>query len=43
MILEQGRIIEFDRYMQSFFLDDEKTNYPPSRAQACHLVEKLNL
>ena len=44
MILEQGRIIEFDRYMQSFFLDDDKkTNYPLSCAQACHLVEKLNL
>ena len=28
MILEQGRIIEFDRYMQCFFPvgDDEKAN-----------------
>ena len=40
MILEQGRIIEFDQYAK-LSADDEKTNL--LCAQACHLVEKFNL
>ena len=44
MILEQGRIIEFDRYVQSFFLLMMR-NLTTSIVyrQACHLVEKLNV
>ena len=40
MILEQGRIIEFDQYAK-LSADDEKTNL--LCAQACQLVEKLGL
>ena len=40
MILEQGRIIEFDRYAE-LSVNEEKLTL--LCAQACHLVEKLNL
>ena len=40
MILEQGRIIEFDRYAELSVVEEKLTLL---YAQACHPVEKLNL
>jgi hypothetical protein len=43
MVLEQGKIMEFDRYGQQVSgSNDEKTNIS-SCFQACHLVEKIDL
>jgi hypothetical protein len=43
MVLEQGRIIEFDRYGQQVSGRDEKTNLLLLCFQACHLVERFHI